>query len=183
MSDHILKTISEVQGQVEEIEAQLIHKKRMVNDLRGLANLDPLYHDIEKSSASSGAIRSDQFYGQPLATVVHNVLKMRQQAMNVNDIYASMLEGGYSFEAKSDNNAKRSLRISLSKNTAKFHKLPNGTFGLLEWYPNVKNSCKTKDEPQPSSEVNDDDVKTEFHEESAEASEKNMTEDVKAMKG
>ena len=31
-----------------------------------------------------------------------------------------------------------SLRISLGKSSHTFHKLPNGQYGLLEWYPNVK---------------------------------------------
>ena len=54
------------------------------------------------------------------------------------EIYDSLMAGGYEFDTKSEDIAQKSLRNSLAKNTALFHKLPNGQFGLLAWYPNVK---------------------------------------------
>ena len=32
---------------------------------------------------------------------------------------------------------ERNVAISLAKNNLKFHKLPNNTFGMLSWYPDV----------------------------------------------
>jgi hypothetical protein len=49
-----------------------------------------------------------------------------------------MVKGGYHFEAKNDVNARRGLYISLAKNTTTFHKLPNGNYGLVAWYPAVR---------------------------------------------
>lgn len=40
--------------------------------------------------------------------------------------------------SKDEDGQKRGVAITLAKNSAKFHKLPNGDFGLLVWYPNVK---------------------------------------------
>ena len=57
---------------------------------------------------------------------------------SVSEIYEAMLAGGYEFEAKDADNAKRGLRISLTKSSATFTKLPQGKYGLREWYPTVK---------------------------------------------
>jgi hypothetical protein len=65
----------------------------------------------------------------------------RQQdlgAAQVAEIYEALIKGGYQFQAKNDEVARQSLRNSLAKNTVTFHKLPNGRFGLLSWYPNAK---------------------------------------------
>jgi len=92
-------------------------------------------------------IRSDQFYGQPLASAVRTILEMRrQQNLGVatnNEIYDSLIAGGYQFHTKSEDVARASLRNSLSKNTVTFHKLPNGQFGLLAWYPNARAARST----------------------------------------
>ncbi|HEY3103825.1 MAG TPA: hypothetical protein VGJ69_09540, partial [Pyrinomonadaceae bacterium] len=32
----------------------------------------------------------------------------------------------------------KNLGISMGKNSSIFHRLPNDTWGLLKWYPNVK---------------------------------------------
>jgi len=88
------------------------------------------------------AIQSDQFYGQPLASSIRTILELRkalnQGPATINEIHAALVEGGFGFETKNEDNAKRGLRISITKNTSLFHKLPNGKFGLLEWYPNAK---------------------------------------------
>lgn len=39
---------------------------------------------------------------------------------------------------RDEENAKRGLRVSLTKNSVTFHKLPNGKYGLLDWYPGAK---------------------------------------------
>lgn len=173
MSDHIEKTLSEFQQQIKALEDELSHKKRVVNDLCEMAGRSIIYHDIEQSSKSHGAIRRDQFYGKPLATAARDILELRDEALTVNEIFDTMIEGGYSFDAKNDDNAKRSLRISLSKNTATFHKLPNGTFGLLEWYPSVKqNGGKSKGpvggEPEEDDDAMAEELSAEFEEESKE---------------
>ena len=53
-------------------------------------------------------------------------------------IYEALVEGGYQFEAKSKDIAMVGLRSNLRKNSKTFHRLPNGQYGLLSWYPNAK---------------------------------------------
>jgi hypothetical protein len=73
------------------------------------------------------------------------------------EIYDSLMAGGYEFDTKSEDIAQQSLRHSLAKNTALFHKLPNGQFGLLSWYPNVKKpkagAATAADEPEEENEA------------------------------
>jgi hypothetical protein len=115
-----------------------------VNELCRGADRAPIYSDVDQLSAVTTSIRADEFYGKPLASVVRTILEKRAAAglfaAQVNDIYEAMQRGGYKFDAKNDDNAKRGLYVSLGKNTSMFHKLPNGTYGLLEWYPAVKES-------------------------------------------
>lgn len=143
MTDHISKTIEMVQSQIHDLERELNDKKKMINELCKLNNQQPLYADTDSVSDVKLSVRPDEYYGKALATVVQTILKRRKSmnlgAATVNEIYNEMVAGGFAFEAKNDNNAKRGLYISLGKNQV-FHKLPNGSYGLSEWYPNMKKS-------------------------------------------
>lgn len=59
------------------------------------------------------------------------------------EIYKVMKDGGFLFEAKNDANAQRGLHIAMAKNTTTFHRLPNGNYGLREWYPAIKEKKAT----------------------------------------
>ena len=127
---------------IEQDEAQIAENKRAVNRLCERAGKPPLYSDISQpTSGQLGSIRPDQYYGLQLATAIRAILEARRAAnlgaATVREIYDTLIKGGFKFEAK-DENALRGLRQSLSKNSATFHKLPNGTYGLLEWYPGAK---------------------------------------------
>ncbi len=141
MSDVIDGSIKLIQGKIQELERELSDKKRVVNDLCSIDGRPPIYADLTMSSTIA-SIRSDEFYGKALATVVRLILEKRAAAnmgaATVSEIYEAMMQGGYQFDAKNDENAKRGLYISLAKNTTVFHKLPNGTYGLVHWYPAMK---------------------------------------------
>jgi hypothetical protein len=72
------------------------------------------------------------------------ILKMREASglgpASVREIYEALSLGGYQFGTDKKESAIRGLRISLGKSTKAFHKLPNGSFGLMEWYPEIKPS-------------------------------------------
>ena len=144
MAEQIKGAIEVLLTELKEQEQQVVETKKLINSLCKRSGLPPMYadSDLNVSSGVPLSIRSDQFYGQPLAGSIREILQMRR-ALNrgpatVNEIYEALHEGGFKFETKNVENSKRGLRISLMKNTAVFHKLPNGQFGLLEWYPNVK---------------------------------------------
>ena len=153
--EHIRKTIEELKKVVVEKEGELREAQRMVNNLCKMLKQPPVYV-IQNGSESqrTNELRGDEYYGRPLATVITEILEGRKiQGMgpsSVKEIYEQMIAGGYAFDAKDDKNAQRGIRISMTKNV-KFHKLPTGKWGLVEWYPNVK-EAKKQDQENGSSE-------------------------------
>lgn len=142
-NEHVIKTIEMVQAQIQGIEKDLSDKKRTVNDLCRLAGRPAIYADADLAVQNGTlSFRSDEFYGKPLASVVRQILEKRASAnlgaASVNEIYDAMVAGGYHFAAKNNANARGGLYISLGKNTTTFHKLPNGNYGLVVWYPTVR---------------------------------------------
>jgi len=123
-----------------EVDDHIRDKKTTVNTLCGVAKRPLMYQIDTPEQVAPSHIRPDQFYGQPLASAVRVILEMRksQGAAQVAEIYDALIKGGYQFQTKNDEVARQSLRNSLAKNTVTFHKLPNGRFGLLSWYPNAK---------------------------------------------
>jgi hypothetical protein len=148
MSEAVEQTIALVQEQIRATEVELAVKKRMVNDLCVMIKRPPIYADAVVNASGVRPTRTDEYYGQPLATAIRMVLTRRQHGnlgpASVADIFDSLSAGGYKFGAKTDDYAKRSLYTALSKNTTVFHKLPNGDYGLLEWYPSVREARSTK---------------------------------------
>lgn len=137
---HIEQTITDLQAKLMQKEAEARKLKITINNLCDLADKPRLYPDAEDAmSVTQAGIRSDQFYGRPLATVVREVLEMRKAAnlgaAAVGEVYGALVDGGFNFQTANEENAKRNLRISLAKNTNVFHRLPNGKWGLSDWYP------------------------------------------------
>lgn len=144
MAKTLEQAIGELAAEIAADEATLRKKKESVNTLCAVDGRAPMYQIEDTQAAVPTAIRSDQFYGQPLASAVRTILEMRRQqnqgAASVNEIHDALVAGGYQFNTKSEDVSKNSLRNSLAKNTVTFHKLPNGRFGLLSWYPKAQKS-------------------------------------------
>ncbi|SRR5258705_5243242 len=149
MADHIQRTIEDLQVKLKAVESEAIALKRTINSLAVLAGLPVIYSDTDTQSQPPLAnLRSDQFYGKSTFVAIKEYLELRKHRgpASVNEIYQALTAGGFKFDAKDEDNAKRGIRISLTKNTGVFHRLPNGLFGLLEWYPNAKPPKKTGDD-------------------------------------
>lgn len=155
MTKTVEDAIGELSQEIATDELAIRKKKETVNTLCGVIGRAPAYRVDEAESVVPTAIRPDQFYGQPLATAVKTILEMRRAASlgaaSNNEIYDALVAGGYQFNTKSEDVARASLRNSIAKNTVAFHKLPNGRFGLVSWYPNIKPS---KSSPPNNGEAN-----------------------------
>ena len=143
--DHFDETIAVAQEKLRGLELQVVETKRIINALCELAGRTPMYSSVTADETPAlTAIKDDTFYGLPLATAITLYFKMRKLAgdgpASVAEIYIALKRGGYVFDAKNDDYAKRGLRNSLGKNTQTFHRLPSGAYGLREWYPAVKNA-------------------------------------------
>lgn len=141
---------------IEDLEAQVVQKKRLANELCREYGQPARYPDAETPKAANGNQKGrDVFYGRPLATVMKEFLEARGAsnrgglgAATVNEIYDALLAGGFKFESKDEANAKRGLRIGLSKNTAVFHKVGTGSgadaYGLTDWYPSARSRQQSR---------------------------------------
>lgn len=160
MSDRLSAAIEELEEHLAEQLSDVADTKKMINSLRKRMGLEPLYTDI--SVEATGAIRPDQFYGKPLANAAGEFLERRKRACGSEEILHGLTEGGFDFEAigYKEKDRLRLLASSLAKNTAKFHRLPNGTFGLLEWYDQamLKRAAKQERKQTESVDVPDSDL-------------------------
>lgn len=154
-SPDIQKVIDKALAKLRDQQEQVRKTKVLINGLCEMDGRASMFAESDlKTETAVGTGRRDRFYGQPLSTVVRWILEDRQAAdigpASVSEIYNAMVEGGYRFESDNEENAKRGLRISLTKNSAIFHKLPRGEYGLREWYPAAKDPKPRQAVPEGS---------------------------------
>lgn len=154
MEDHLLKTLEQAKRKLAEQEAAVITTKKLINQLCEFGGVKPLYADADftpSTSAGLGAIRSDYFYGKSATTAVREYLEMRANSQLGAATFAEIIEalksGGFDFRALSEDDmvAQRTVSITMGKNSNIFHRLPNGNWGLLSWYPEAKERKKKPD--------------------------------------
>jgi len=147
MSERLSAAIEEIVAQIEAKEAELVPLKVTVNHLCQTIGEAPRYA-IDGTGAAPGlpkrnvlSWKIDQFHNRPLAQCVTEYLEAREKAglekpATVDDIYDALTKGGYKFEGTSgsEENTKRAIKISLTKNTAQFSKVGENLFGLKRWY-------------------------------------------------
>jgi hypothetical protein len=166
MSDQLNQTLEFLRGKVRAKEQELATLRSFVNQLASEAGLPKIYEEVAVvAEGAATSIRPDHFYGQASQTAIRTYLEMRkasgQGPATVADIYAALVKGGYAFETKDENNAKAGVRMVLRKNSGAFHRLPNGTYGLLAWYPNAKTLKKNggaDDDDGAATTSNPDDI-------------------------
>jgi hypothetical protein len=148
MKDKLSPAVDALLEKLTEQQRAVSETKRMINALRGMIGEEPLFADVQPENVLAGPTRRDQYYGKGLATAAEEYLKRRSQACDAEEIQRGLAAGGFDFAATGwkEKDWLRMLAISLAKNTQKFHKLPNNTFGLLEWYPAVANRRSEKAE-------------------------------------
>lgn len=139
VNDKLQAAIDVLLEELEEQEKSVIDTKRMINSLRRRIGKNPFFNDTELQK-SQNINRADMFYGKPLATAVREYLELRKSACNTEEIFDGLKQGGFDFVSLQWNEKSRirNLSISIAKNTSYFHRLPNGTFGLLSWYPDIR---------------------------------------------
>ena len=142
MKAELQPAVDALRNQLQEQMNDVTETKKMINSLLKRMGEEPEFTDVESGQLSfRGALRPDQYYGKPFATAAQEFLERRKQACSAEEIMKGLEQGGFDFKAAGwrQEDRLRSLAISLAKNNAKFHKLPNNTFGLLAWYPGIAN--------------------------------------------
>jgi hypothetical protein len=170
MDNAFAPAIAALQADLAELDRKSRELKGTINVLCKHAGQPELYTNIEAETgaATVAGIKADTFYGKTIATAAREYLEMRR-ASNLGpatprQIYEALIEGGYQFEAKTKDIAMVGLRSNLRKNSKTFHRLPNGQYGMLSWYPNAKaakpTATGTDDDTDADEETNDAETKS-----------------------
>jgi len=147
MSEKLNAAVEVLLEQLEKQTQEVADTKKTINALLARMGKEPMFEDVMPERVG-GNIRPDEYYGKPLATAAQQYLERRKQACSAEEILTGLEEGGFDFRAQGwkDNDRLRSLAISLAKNTKTFHRLPNKTFGLFDWYETVRRNGRSKQE-------------------------------------
>jgi hypothetical protein len=141
MKAELSPAVEALRNQLHEQLTEVTDTKKMINSLLRRMGEDPEFPEAEVGQMQmrlNGA-RPDQYYGKPFATAAQEYLERRKQACSAEEILKALEHGGFDFRALGwkDKFRMRNIAISLAKYNQKFHKLPNNTFGLLAWYPDI----------------------------------------------
>lgn len=144
MTDHVLQTIDMLVSDVTTKQKEIAELQRTINYLCTKAGIATKYEQIETPGAAANSasltIAPDEYHGKPLNRAVTDYMNRRAKSMpnaktaSAEEIYDVLIRGGYTFEQRSKDEQMHSLKTSLGKSTHTFRKLPNGTYGLVEWY-------------------------------------------------
>jgi hypothetical protein len=160
MSNPLSAAVDELERKLQKQLQEAAGTKKLINGLLATMGEPPRYADAENEAQSGAPVKSDAYYGKPLATAVTMVLKRFGEASTAEDIIKGLEKGGFDFRPLkwNENVRHRNLAISMAKNTQTFHKLPNGTFGLREWYDDeiLKKTERAKDKKQIEEPQSDD---------------------------
>ena len=154
--EHAEQTIADLEKRLQELNAEALRIKTAINCLCEVIGQPHRYEEATPKTKQGLSTRPDEYYGRPLATVVTEVLEKRKAnelgATTLDVLFDDLSAGGYKFTGKNEGIQKRGLAISMSKNP-KFHRLPNDTWGLTEWYPSVKEGKESKGEKDVVAEI------------------------------
>jgi hypothetical protein len=155
MNAAIQNAIDKIHAQIDILEDKIVRKKEAINTLCETEDEPLLYPDIVRGILTAHiSFRSDQFFGKPVATSVKEILEQRGTrlgAISLDELFNTMKAGGFVFENKKDQIAKRNLAITLSMNPS-FTRVPsNGHIGLTKWYGNLRKK-KDKERENGSAE-------------------------------
>lgn len=161
MAQNLNPAIELLIAQIDELERKANAYKASVNVLCEKDGVPPIYPDDggggrrlngqdhqEPVGVRPAAMGPDTFHGKPQQTAVRELLAIRRAAnptqgpAKPDEILAGLKAGGYVVQAKSDEIALVGLRAMLRKRNTIFYKLPNGTWGLREWYPGARTAAK-----------------------------------------
>lgn len=148
---------------VEEIRAKqaaIDNQKRAANTFfREKGDPEPfVIDDPDATAGPSLRIKADEYYGKGFATAAGDYMERRKTAVTHEEVLRALEQGGFDFDAagwKDVAGRGRTIAMSLAKNTAIFHRLPSGTFGLKKWYGTAIEKKKAKKGEAAAAKEND----------------------------
>ncbi len=160
MSENLKRAIDELQQQLGVKLGEVSSLKQTVNMLSKQIGEPAPYPDVEPEAVKTGKpLRTDVFFGKSPLTAAREYLEYKNHPLSAQDILDGLLKGGFdaaAFGWKDEKMVLKNLAISLSKNSAMFQKLPNESFGLVKWYPELPKQKTPKPPKSPPNEKAED---------------------------
>jgi hypothetical protein len=164
MIDHYDAIIRDAEEKLAAQESAVTDTKKFINQVLEFAGRPLRYDSTDFASSGVGVqgkrsleITRNHFYGKQLATCVRDYLERRMASgvvreATLDEIIGALEQGNYDLKKHGNNREtqRRGVAITLAKNTKAFHKLPNGDFGLEEWYN--RNALRKDRKPGKNSE-------------------------------
>lgn len=129
--------VDSMMDEIEKVERDLLEMKRAANTFARRAGVEEPYPEANDERIRIARVRPDQFFGSPApSTAARDFLLWRGRERGsapLEEIHAALKAGGYDFGVRSDADARSNLKTALSKD-GQIYKLPNGTYGLRDWY-------------------------------------------------
>lgn len=143
MSSELQGAIKVLVSKVDQKTQELADMKRMINSLCREDGQPILYSDADLVVKGSGAmpvLDSDEYYGKAPTVAARLYLEKRGKAVPLDEILDALEMGGFDFDNQGwpEDQRLRQLGSSMGKNSLIFHRLPNDTWGLMKWYPEVE---------------------------------------------
>lgn len=164
MSNASQPIIDKALAKLREQEAEVFRTKRFINQVCAFDGAPLMFPDLTEGDdvsvpGQSSKLPPDAYTGKPLATAVKMILEDRKRRLphgpaTLEELHKQLLEGGFDFQSKDEANQKSGLGVSLAKNNISFRKLPNGMWGLAEWYGGAAPRSKKRnaDNSSPSAQ-------------------------------
>jgi hypothetical protein len=131
--------IADVQARIEKLQITL----ETLRQLRGQADGSPALAGAPRNSEAE--VQHDTFFGMTIGDAASKYLTMTKSTKSTAEISAALEMGGLKHSSKDFPTTVRSVLGHRSD----FLRVPNGDWGLAEWYPGVARAKKLKAEPQP----------------------------------
>lgn len=152
MNDPSEALISKAEEKLKQQEADVRATKKFINQILVFNNKLPRYPDDDPSTSIQTSFHGDEYVGKSQTTACRQILERRKAAnlgpATIEELYIDLLAGGYQFDAKDAETAKRGMYQTLTRNSGIFHRLSNKKYGLTAWYPGVKDNNKKKDDDE-----------------------------------
>ncbi len=164
LDENDLRQIAKYEEKLKPALAELRKWQTYINGVYDAAGEPPPYKfdgDATAVPSPSGArgYKRGEFFQKPMATIVKRILEDREKAglgpATEDELYETMLAGGYDFEEPNADRAKNNLKISMGKNPA-FVKVPGGFYGLTSHYGGARRRTRNADAGDPAAPTNGD---------------------------
>ena len=131
---------------IQDVESQIADLQRTLETLLVLKERHEALNGQSSSPRASGnpeSISHDTFFGMTISDAAQKYLSMKKATKSTADIASALEQGGLKHSSK---DFAANVRSIIGQKTDEFVRVPNGDWGLADWYPGLGRGRKMKPE-------------------------------------